>query len=98
MMKNDQLPERIQEFLHDEDIAALFKVTVRVLQNKVEAGDPLPPRSQPPGMRVRLWPRKAVEAWVLKFLQPGGVVDFHVENPVPARGRGRPPKFPRRDK
>lgn len=97
-MMNDRLPLRMPEFLHDEDVADLLKMTVGALRNKIEAGDPLPPRSQPPGMRVRLWPRKEVEAWVLQFLQPGGSVDFNVVAVVPARGRGRPPKFPRREK
>lgn len=86
----------MNEFLHDEDVAALLKISVQGLRNKLEAGDPLPPRAQPPGMRVRLWPRKEVEEWIRQFVRLGSSVDAQVVQTEPARGRGRPPKLARR--
>lgn len=86
----------MNEFLHDEDVAGLLKISVQGLRNKLEAGDPLPPRAQLPGMRVRLWPRREVEEWIRQFVRPGGSADIQVVAAVPARGRGRPPKFSRR--
>ena len=75
-------------FFHDEDIAKLFKMTLRGLRNKIDAGDPLPPYTNLPGLRVRLWPRKAVEEWVLKF-----VVGYpEAANSTLVKRRGRPHK------
>jgi hypothetical protein len=82
----------MNEFLHDEDVAVLLRVSLKSLRNKIEAGDPLPPRSEPPGMRVRLWPKRQVEEWILQFLsrqyQPESTDDEPIE-----RRRGRPSKL-----
>lgn len=82
----------MNEFLHDEDVALLLRISVQSLRNKIEAGDPLPPSSQPPGMRVRLWHRHLVEEWVLQFLnqQPQSIPAIAVPA---ARRRGRPSKL-----
>lgn len=82
----------MNEFLHDEDVAALLRVSLKSLRNKIEAGDPLPPSSQPPGMRVRLWPKKQVDEWILQFLSR----QHHLEgtdNEPKERRRGRPSKL-----
>ncbi len=73
-------------FLHDEDVAKLFNVTLAGLRNKIDAGDPLPPYSRLPGLRVRLWPRKEVEEWIRQFIVgQGAVASSHFE-----KRRGRP--------
>lgn len=84
------------DFLHDEDMAALLQISLEGLRNKVLAGDPLPPRAQLPGMRVRLWPRKEVERWVLQFLISGTAPNAQSVESSPKGRRGRPPKFARR--
>lgn len=91
----DISPIRMHEFLHDEDVACLLKVGVDALRNKVLAGDPLPPRSEPPGMRVRLWPRRAVEEWVLQFVTPSSNAMGNGSAERKAKRRGRPSKFSR---
>lgn len=84
------------DFLHDEDVALLLQISPGRLRNKIVLGDPLPPRAELPGMRVRLWPRKGVEEWILKFVKLGPLSE--PENPVPPipKRRGRPPKTSRR--
>lgn len=56
------------DYLHDEGLADLLGISVKALRNKVALGEPLPPRIQPPGMRARLWPRRAVNEWLSQFL------------------------------
>ena len=55
------------KYYTDANVAALLGVTVARLRNKVCAGDPLPPRIQPPGCRQRLWPRNEVHAWLDRY-------------------------------
>lgn len=78
----------MDDFLQDEDIAKLFNMTLKGLRNKVDAGDPLPPYTDLPGLRVRLWPRKAVEEWILKFV----VGHAEAANSDLEKRRGRPRK------
>jgi hypothetical protein len=51
----------------DSEIAELLGITLGRLHNKLCAGNPLPPRIQPPGCRHRLWPRQAVHEWLEQF-------------------------------
>jgi hypothetical protein len=51
----------------DVDIARLLGISLARLRNKLTAGDPLPPRIEPPGCRQRLWPRAAVHAWLARY-------------------------------
>jgi hypothetical protein len=78
----------MDEFFHDDDVAKLFRMTVEGLRNKIDAGDPLPPYSNPPGLRVRLWPKDEVKEWVMKFVVGQSVV---FDNQSEKR-RGRPRK------
>ena len=55
-------------YYEDAQVAALLGISVGLLRNKLTAGNPLPPRIQPPGSRHRLWPRQAVHAWLEQFL------------------------------
>ena len=85
------------DFLHDEDIAQLLQISLRGLRNKIELGDPLPPRAELPGMRVRLWPRRAVEEWILRFVKASPAPIPESLSPEPeVRRRGRPSKVSRR--
>ncbi|MCC6206899.1 MAG: hypothetical protein IT488_01920, partial [Gammaproteobacteria bacterium] len=54
-------------YYSDTDIARLLGITLGRLRNKLTAGSPLPPRIEPPGCRHRLWPCKAVHAWLDQF-------------------------------
>lgn len=92
---SDLSPIRVPEFLHDEDVAWLLRLSVDALRNKIMIGDPLPPRSEPPGVRVRLWPRRAVEEWVLQFVKPDPRGMGNASSEPSARRRGRPSKFSR---
>lgn len=51
----------------DSDIARLLGISLGRLRNKLTAGNPLPPRIEPPGCRRRLWPCKAVHAWLAQY-------------------------------
>ena len=53
-----------EDYMHDDDVAALLDIPLRALRNKVARGDPLPPRIKLPNMRVRLWPRQGVVNWI----------------------------------
>ena len=70
----------------DIEIARLLGISVGRLRNKLTAGDPLPPRIQPPGCRHRLWPRNAVHAWLERFMVTAAGERGH-PNPPPRRGR-----------
>lgn len=77
------------EYYTDQDVAQLLGISVGRLRNKLTAGNPLPPRIQPPGCRNRLWPCNAVHEWLQQFMvaaSPG------TTRYVPARRRGRPTK------
>lgn len=70
----------------DQDIARLLGISLGRLRNKLTAGNPLPPRIEPPGCRNRLWPRAAVHEWLQQFTvtaAPRGA--FYT--PLPRRGR-----------
>ncbi|TCK18890.1 hypothetical protein DFR30_2175 [Thiogranum longum] len=65
----------------DEDIAHLLGITIGRLRNKVSAGLPLPPRIQPPCCRNRLWPCKAVHAWLEQFkVTESPICDFNARH------------------
>lgn len=51
----------------DADIARLLGISLGRLRNKLTAGNPLPPRIEPPGCRHRLWPCRAVHAWLAQY-------------------------------
>ena len=51
----------------DKDVAQLLGISLGRLRNKLTAGNPLPPRIQPPGCRNRLWECKAVHKWLEQF-------------------------------
>ena len=78
-----------EHYYTDSDIAALLGISLARLRNKLCAGNPLPPRIQPPGCRNRLWPRQAVHDWLEQFTVT--VADPTVHNSPPRR-RGRPSK------
>ena len=65
------------EYYMDKDVAQLLGITPGRLRNKLTAGDPLPPRIQPPGFRKRLWPRSAVHAWLDQFVVMGAEPPLH---------------------
>jgi hypothetical protein len=79
---------REEKYYTDNDIAGLLGISLGRLRNKLSAGQPLPPRIQPPGCRNRLWSRQAVHEWLQQFTI---TVTGLAQNPVPRR-RGRPTK------
>lgn len=85
-----------ENYLHDNDVAPLLGITIKALRNKVASGDPLPPYAMLPGMRVRLWPVKEVEQWILQFMTNNVPVLAVTSIQAPVLRRGRPPKVSRR--
>jgi hypothetical protein len=73
----------------DKDVAQLLGVSLGRLRNKLTAGNPLPPRIQPPGCRKRLWECKAVHAWLERFTVTAAE---HALPHAPRRRRGRHPQ------
>ena len=73
----------------DSDIAGLLGISLGRLRNKLSAGNPLPPRIQPPGCRNRLWPCQAVHEWLDQFTITVTDPSLHDQKP---RRRGRPTK------
>ena len=61
----------------DADIARLLGISLGRLRNKLTAGDPLPPRIEPPGCRHRLWPCQAVHAWLARYTVTATVPPVH---------------------
>lgn len=55
------------KYYTDNEIAGLLGISLGRLRNKLSAGQPLPPRIQPPGCRNRLWPCYAVHEWLEQF-------------------------------
>jgi len=53
----------------DKEIAALLRITVPRLRNKLNDGCPLPPRIKPPACRHRLWPKEQVHQWLNQYLE-----------------------------
>ncbi len=72
----------------DKEVAGLLGISLGRLRNKLSAGQPLPPRIQPPGCRNRLWSCEAVHDWLAQFTTAGtGPVRGQLVKP-----RGRPTK------
>jgi len=84
--KDDQITTGM--YYTDSEIAALLGISLGRLRNKLCAGNPLPPRIQPPGCRNRLWPCCAVHAWLDQFIV---TVAKPMVDSEPRR-RGRPTK------
>lgn len=61
----------------DTDIARLLGISLGRLRNKLTAGDPLPPRIEPPGCRHRLWPCQVVHAWLARYTVTAAVPLAH---------------------
>lgn len=76
-------------YYNDTDVARLLGISIGRLRNKLVAGNPLPPRIQPPGCRQRLWLRSAVHEWLEQFTI---TVTEHVKPDETTRHRGRPTK------
>ncbi|MCU7838978.1 MAG: hypothetical protein KZQ94_06335 [Candidatus Thiodiazotropha sp. (ex Troendleina suluensis)] len=81
-------PPRDGKYYTDNEIAGLLGISLGRLRNKLSAGQPLPPRIQPPGCRNRLWPSQAVHEWLAQFTI---TVTDSVQDQTPRR-RGRPTK------
>lgn len=60
-------PGRNGIYYTDDEVADLLGISLGRLRNKLCAGNPLPPRIEPPGCRHRLWPRQAVHDWLEQF-------------------------------
>ena len=73
----------------DYEVAGLLGISLGRLRNKLCAGQPLPPRIQPPGCRNRLWSCEAVHDWLAQFTTRG---DWTRRRANPSRLRGRPTK------
>ena len=82
-------PDRNGTYYSDDEVADLLGISLGRLRNKLCAGNPLPPRIEPPGCRHRLWPCKAVHEWLKKFtvsvVEQSRIGSEH-------RSRGRPTK------
>jgi hypothetical protein len=70
----------------DDEVADLLGISLGRLRNKLCAGNPLPPRIEPPGCRHRLWPCQGVHEWLEQFTV--SVVD-RLESGNQPRPRGR---------
>jgi hypothetical protein len=77
------------KYYTDTDIAGLLGISIGRLRNKLSAGNPLPPRIQPPGCRNRLWPCKAVHEWLDQFTI---MVAEPLAHDLQPKRRGRPTK------
>lgn len=77
------------KYYTDSDIAGLLGISLGRLRNKLSAGNPLPPRIQPPGCRNRLWPCQAVHEWLDRFTITATDPSTYTLEP---RRRGRPTK------
>ena len=88
-------PGRNGDYYTDDEVADLLGISVGRLRNKLCAGNPLPPRIEPPGCRHRLWPCQAVHDWLEQF------TISMVEQPRVGsehRRRGRPTKHEERSR
>ena len=79
-----------QEYLNDPYVADLLGMSVKALRNKVARGDPLPPFIQPPGMRVRLWPRDGFDEWMASHIAATEVAKPKSLSGLTSRRIGRP--------
>ena len=82
-------PDRSGTYYTDDEVADLLGISLGRLRNKLCAGNPLPPRIEPPGCRHRLWPCQAVHDWLDQFTISVGEVQ---KVDVSGRRRGRPRK------
>jgi hypothetical protein len=82
-------PGRNGTYYSDDEVAELLGISLGRLRNKLCAGNPLPPRIEPPGCRHRLWPCQAVHEWLEQFTVDVG--DRPQSRNQPTR-RGRPTK------
>ncbi len=86
-MTTEHAPES-GKYYTDKEVAGLLGISLGRLRNKLSAGQPLPPRIQPPGCRNRLWSCEAVHDWLGQFTVAGnGPVQSQ-----PVKTRGRPTK------
>ena len=76
-------------YFSESEVAELLGISLGRLRNKLCAGNPLPPRIEPPGCQHRLWPRQAVHDWLEQFMI--SVVEQPRVGNEPRR-RGRPTK------
>ncbi len=76
------------KYYTDNEAAGLLGISLGRLRNKLSAGQPLPPRIQPPGCRNRLWSRQAVHDWLAQFTV-AGTESAQSQQP---KLRGRPTK------
>ena len=60
-------PKMIERYLTDDELAALLRISIARLRNKISAGEPLPPYIRPPGFRKRLWHSDRVSAWLSEY-------------------------------
>ena len=60
-----------KKYYTDKEVAGLLGISLGRLRNKLSAGQPLPPRIQPPGCRNRLWSREAVYDWLAQCTVAG---------------------------
>ena len=77
-----------RQYYTDKEIAGLLGISLGRLRNKLSAGQPLPPRIQPPGCRNRLWCCEAVDDWLARFTVEG----IEPAQSQPVKPRGRPTK------
>jgi hypothetical protein len=82
-------PGRNGTYYTDDEVADLLGISLGRLRNKLCAGNPMPPRIEPPGCRHRLWPCQAVHDWLDQFTISVGEVQ-RVDGS--GRRRGRPTK------
>lgn len=82
-------PDRNGTYYTDDEVADLLGISLGRLRNKLCAGNPLPPRIEPPSCRRRLWPCQGVHEWLEQFTV--SVVDRPESGNQPTR-RGRPRK------
>ena len=82
-------PGRNGTYYTDDEVALLLGISLGRLRNKLCAGNPLPPRIEPPGCRHRLWPCQAVHDWLEQFTIC--IVDRPQSGNEP-KPRGRPTK------
>ena len=63
----------IESYLTDDELAALLRISIARLRNKISAGEPLPPYILPPRCRKRLWHSDQVSAWLSEYTIGGNV-------------------------
>ena len=54
-------------YYNDTEIAELLGISVSRLRGKIYSGEPLPPRIEIPGSRIRIWNREDVHRWINQF-------------------------------